>query len=204
MNFNSSTKQFRFKLHLKITKPYFYVVRRIFSVIVLLIATWQIVGFFTYFEWEHYHIRKDIKRALKHSVPENQLKEFDFTANEMKKLTWVKSHEFKLNNHFYDVIEQTHTRKGYHLKCIDDVQETELFQRLDESTAFNLSQSSSSSPLKHWLKLLKTPFISDFNFAKIQIESLIPIDALALTQYKNSHEYQYLKEIYTPPQFSMS
>jgi len=133
--------------------------RRIFSVLILLIAAWQIVGFFTYFEWEHYHIRKDIKRALKHSVPENQLKEFDFTNKEIKNLTWIKSHEFKLNGRFYDIIKKTPTKNGFHFKCIDDMQETALFQKLEESTAVNLNNSSSSSPLKHWLKLLKTPFV---------------------------------------------
>ena len=159
MNFNSSIIQFTFKLHLKTTNPYFYVVRRIFSVLVLLIATWQIVGFFTYFEWEHYHIRKDIKHALKHSVPENQLKNFDFTNKEIKNLTWIKSNEFKLNGRYYDVIKRIPTKNGFHFKCIDDFQETELFQKLEESTAVNLNNSSSSSPLKHWLKLLKTPFL---------------------------------------------
>jgi hypothetical protein len=159
VNFNSSIIQFTFKLHLKTTNPYFYVVRRIFSVLVLLIATWQIVGFFTYFEWEHYHIRKDIKHALKHSVPENQLKNFDFTNKEIKNLTWIKSNEFKLNGRYYDVIKRIPTKNGFHFKCIDDFQETELFQKLEESTAVNLNNSSSSSPLKHWLKLLKTPFL---------------------------------------------
>ena len=133
--------------------------RRIFSVLILLIAAWQIVGFFTYFEWEHYHIRKDIKRALKHSVPENQLKEFDFTNKEIKNLTWIKSNEFKLNGRFYDVISKKKTKTGYHFKCIDDHQETELFQKLEESTAVNLNNSPSSSPLKHWMKVLKTPFV---------------------------------------------
>ena len=85
--------------------------RRIFSILVLLIVTWQTIGFFTCFEWEHYHIRKDIKCALKHSVPENQLKEFDFTVKEIKNLTWIKTHEFKLNGRFYDVIKKTKTKK---------------------------------------------------------------------------------------------
>ena len=183
---------------------YIYHVRRIFLVLVLLIAAWQIVGFFTYFEWEHYHIRKDIKRALNHSVPENQLKEFDFTANEMKKLTWIKAHEFKLNNHFYDVIERTHTRKGYHLKCIDDVQETELFQRLDESTAFNLSHSSSSSPLKYWLKLLKTPYDSDFFAIQVSNGFTIVETRLMIFFYNSKDSTPYPPSVFTPPKSSIS
>jgi hypothetical protein len=124
-----------------------------------MIATWQVVGFFTYFEWEHYHIRKDIKCALKHSVPENQLKNFYFTNKEIINLTWIKSNEFKLNGRFYDVISKKKTKTGYHFKCVDDHQETELFQKLEESTVINLNNTSSSSPLKHRLKLLKTPFV---------------------------------------------
>jgi len=138
---------------------YLYDVRRILSILILLIATWQIVGFFTYFEWEHYHMRKDIKHALKHSVPQNQLKEFDFTNKEIKNLTWIKSHEFKLNGRLYDVIKKMPTKNGFHFKCIDDHQETALFQKLEESTAVNLNNSTSSSPLKHWLKLQKTPIV---------------------------------------------
>jgi hypothetical protein len=175
-------------------------VRRIFSVLVLLIVTWQIVGFFTYFEWEHYHIRKDIKRALKQSVPENQLKEFDFTTKEMKNLTWIKSNEFKLNNHFYDVIERTYTRKGYHLKCIDDVQETDLFQRLDESTAYNLSNSSSSSPLKHWMKLLKTPLeVEEFDVVNVSLFILSSRNTKHFFHYRAIDYTFYLHSIYTPP-----
>jgi hypothetical protein len=64
-----------------------------------------------------------------------------------------------LNGRYYDVIKRIPTKNGFHFKCIDDFQETELFQKLEESTAVNLNNSSSSSPLKHWLKLLKTPFL---------------------------------------------
>lgn len=163
-------------------------------------ATWQVVGFFTYFEWEHYHIRKDVKRALKHSVPENQLKEFDFTFKEIKKLTWVKPHEFKLNNHFYDVIEKTPTKYGFHLKCIDDIQETELFQKLEESTAYNISNSSPSSPLKNWIKLLKTPL-------ELEESCVLYAYSFYFSTYANKPIFHYrvidtssyLGAIYSPP-----
>lgn len=203
-NFKRKKKTNVLVLFFKLTIRYFYIVRRIFSILILMIATWQVVGFFTYFEWEHYHIRKDIKRAMKHSVPENQLKNFEFTNKEIKNLTWIKSNEFKLNGRYYDVIKRIPTKSGFHFKCIDDVQETALFQKLDESTAVNLNNSSSSSPLKHWLKLLKTPFVSDFNFAKIQIECFNFDDKLVLIQYNKQLKDQHQQKIFTPPQFLMS
>ncbi len=172
--------------------------RKILSILVLFIATWQIVGFFTFFELEHYQIRKDLKHALKHSVPENQLKEFDFTNKEIKNLTWIKSHEFKLNGRFYDVIKKTPTKNGFHFKCIDDVQETALFQKLDESTAVNLNNSSSSSPLKHWLKVLKTPFVLNEMGVKPIVSSISNIERSGF-KYHFSIKGIYQIPAYLPP-----
>lgn len=174
--------------------------RRIFSILVLLIITWQIVGFFTYFEWEHYHIRKDLKRALKQSVPENQLKNFDFTNKEVKNLTWIKSNEFKLNGRFYDVVERTSVKNGFHFKCIDDFQETQLFKNLEESTAYNLSNSSSSSPLKHWLKLLKTPLeLEEFCSLNIPVVLNVDLKKKHFFHYKAIYYLAFLHSVYTPP-----
>jgi hypothetical protein len=175
-------------------------VKRIFLVLVLLITTWQIVGFFSYFEWEHYHIRKDIKRALKHSVPENQLKNFDFSNKEIKNLTWIKSNEFKLNGRYYDVIKRIPKENGFHFICIDDFQEMELFQKLEESTAINLNNSSSSSPLKFWMKLLKTPFITDFKFVKLPVIESVKDLKSAVFHYEENYSLSHNSSVFSPPE----
>ena len=174
--------------------------RKILSILVLLIATWQNVGFFTYFEWEQYHIRKDIKRALKHSVPENQLKNCYFTNKEIKNLTWIKSNEFKLNGRYYDVIKRIPTKSGFHFKCIDDFQETALFRKLEESTAVNLNNSSSSSPLKHWLKLLKTPFVTNFKFVEMPVIESVKELKSAIFQYKEKYSLVHISSVFSPPE----
>lgn len=164
-----------------------------------MIATWQIIGFYSYFEWEHFNVRKNIKCALKQSVPESQLKSFYFTTQEIKNLTWIKSNEFKLNGRFYDVIERIPTERGFHFKCIDDFQETKLFQRLEESTVINLNNSTSSSPLKHWLKLLKTPFVADFECTKMsEIESFTGLISVIFC-YKEIYSLQHSSIVFTPP-----
>jgi hypothetical protein len=131
-------------------------VRRVISLLVLLIATWQIVGFFSYIEWEKFRIRKEIKQVIKKSVPEENLVQLDFTFSEFKNIKWVESNEFKLNGRMYDVVSKKKTKTGYQLMCINDIQETVLFAKLDDSTANNLV---SHSPLKHWFKVLKMPFL---------------------------------------------
>ncbi len=121
------------------------------------LLAYQFVGFFSFVEIEHYFIRKEIKKALKLSVPENQLVSLHFTAKESKRLHWVKPHEFRLNGHFYDVIYKTKMKGVWHFKCIDDIQESTLFQKLNSYTAFNLVSSSPNHPVHGWIKLMNDP-----------------------------------------------
>ncbi len=121
------------------------------------LLTYQFVGFFTFVEIEHYFISKEIKKAIKLSVPENQLIKFHFTAKESQKLNWVKPHEFRLNGRFYDVVHKHKVNGIWYFQCIDDRQETALFEKLDFATADNLVNSSEQHPIHGWVKLMNEP-----------------------------------------------
>ena len=121
------------------------------------LLTYQFLGFFTFVEIEHFLIRKQIKKAIKLSVPENQLIKFHFTAKESQNLNWVKPHEFRLNGRFYDVLHKQKVKGVWYFQCIDDRQETALFEKLDFATADNLVNSSDQHPVHSWLKLMNEP-----------------------------------------------
>lgn len=121
------------------------------------LLTYQFLGFFTFVEIEHFLIRKQIKKAIKLSVPENQLIKFHFTAKESQKLNWVKPHEFRLNGRFYDIVHKQKVKGVWYFQCIDDRQETALFEKLDFATADNLVNSSDQHPVHGWLKLMNEP-----------------------------------------------
>jgi hypothetical protein len=123
----------------------------------LTLLCYQIIGFFTFIEIEHYLIRKEIKRAIKQAVPENQLIHFHFTPKERQKLNWVKPHEFRLNGRFYDVVHKKRINGVWHFKCIDDIQETVLFEKLAFATAANLVNSPDQHPVHGWIKLINEP-----------------------------------------------
>jgi hypothetical protein len=127
----------------------------LFTFIALL--TYQFVGFFTFVEIEHFLIRKQIKKAIKLSVPENQLIDFHFTLKESKKLKWLKPQEFELNGRLYDVVRKTKSRGIWYFHCIDDIQETKLFKKLNSAVAVNLVSSSEQHPVHGWLKLMNEP-----------------------------------------------
>jgi hypothetical protein len=142
----------------------------LFTFIALL--TYQFVGFFTFVEIEHFLIRKQIKKAIKLSVPENQLIDFHFTVKESKKLKWLKPHEFELNGRLYDVVHKTKSRGIWYFHCIDDIQETKLFKKLNSAVAANLVSSSEQHPVHGWLKLMNEPMepLSFFEFSLLGFE----------------------------------
>lgn len=124
-----------------------------------LLMLWQLVGLFSYFEISQLKIRKEIKQAIKHSVPKDQLKVLYFSREEQKHIVWIKSHEFKYNGRLYDVIKRIITSEGITFRCIDDVQETKLFEKLNQATSYNLGHRPDNNPLNQWMKFSQTLFL---------------------------------------------
>ena len=146
-------------------------VKRLFSFLFLIVFIWQLAGFFIYFEIERYHVRKDIKRAIKYSLPQNEFKQFNFTNAEFKELTWINDHEFKMNGRLYDVVKKNKSNLGFSVSCIDDIQETVLFAQLDEATVSNLNNQPEKAPLKLFVKLLKLAYI-ERNSAFLSLQNI--------------------------------
>lgn len=118
---------------------------------------YYLLGFFTYFEWKRFGINQEVKHALKQAVPERELTQFHFTLHEIQQLKWVKSHEFVLHGHYYDVVKKTQTKQGFFFQCMSDDQETVLFSQLRSITSFNISHSGENQPVNVWFKFLSEP-----------------------------------------------
>ena len=172
--------------------------KRIISFGFLVLMLWQLIGFFTYFEISHFYVKKEIKTALKKSVPENHRKLYYFTASQEKSLHWIKSNEFKLNNRYYDVVERTESNGKVRLSCIDDIQETHLFKQLGVQTASSLSKGSGKIPLNSWFQLLRQPFLIVENLTFSPMYQITGSD-LNLKPYKNNFKEVYLLQYPSPP-----
>lgn len=158
---------------------------------------YHLLGLFTYFEWRKVAIKKEVKRAIKHSVPESQLIHFHFTFHETHHLTWVNSHEFILNGHYFDVIHKAKNKNGYLFKCISDDQETVLFSQLRSITSFNISHSGKNQAVNVWFKFISEPMevvhsALDYSINEIEQKSSV------LTPYEESF-YSSFSSTETPP-----
>ena len=161
---------------------------------------YHLLGFFSYFEWKRYDVRKEVKKAIKLSVPESQLTQFHFTNHEVHQLKWVKSHEFILNDHYYDVIKKAKSKDGYFFKCIRDDQETQLFSQLRSMTSFNLSHSGENQPVNVWFKFLSEPMevletSLDYSIFVMEQKSSI------LSTHEESFYSYFLSTVTPPPDF---
>jgi hypothetical protein len=117
--------------------------KRIYAIFFLLIFSFQMAGFYVFFKVRQNQIRKEIKRALKKTVPRDELVIITVSPENTHELRWEKSHEFELKGRMYDVLLTEYKADGsiaYH--CIDDKQETVLFAQLDEHVKRTMDSES--------------------------------------------------------------
>jgi len=159
---------------------------------------WQLIGFVAFYEFSYLNIKRSIKQLLKQSVPDNQRINFEFSSEEADNLVWIKSHEFKLNGRYYDVLDRKIVKGKVHFKCIDDQQETILFKKLDESTALNLWGGNENSPIKRMFQLLQTPALLDSPL-ELEISKVFIEMKKSHFDFKSSLTYSDKDRILRPP-----
>ena len=131
-----------------------------FSYFLLVLVTWQIIGFVGYFEISHYKLKKEIKGLLKRGVPKDELVVFSFNEMEISQLVWLKKNEFRLGDDLFDVVRRKEMSNGQiRMECISDEQEEVLFSSLQQSISNNLNDESDSNSVLTLFKILSVPAI---------------------------------------------
>jgi hypothetical protein len=145
---------------------------RIIRFALLSLFLWLIAGQVIVFNFEHSQIKHKVKQMLKGTIPETQLVIFNFGQNELSKLDWIKSNEFKFQNHYFDVVKKEILSDGsVRFKCISDKQETKLFQKLNQTIAIKLANTE-DRPFSIWLKLLKFPYLQMDEVTLVNLKSI--------------------------------
>lgn len=177
------------------------IVRKLVSFSLLILLTFQIIGFVGYFELAHYKLKKEIKSQLKEGVPKDKLVIFDFNSNQLKQLVWLKKNEFDLNGNLYDVVRKSNSNGITHLECISDKQEKVLFAKLNQNVSSNLCDDNQHKPVSSLFKLLQTPSLLS--------NSCVDLNFIILKENKTSTfnylDYLSVKSIQIdspPPQIS--
>lgn len=105
--------------------------QRFVSVFIIGLILTYTVGYFPFYKLEQSRIATEIKSRIKKSVPEDELHLITFRSHQQ--IVWIKpGKEFKLGDHLYDVVQDVSKNGEIRYLCINDVEETILFARLDE------------------------------------------------------------------------
>ncbi len=106
--------------------------KKVSAILLLLLILYQLVGYYSIHHFQVYRIKKDVKKQIKNSIPQDQLTSISYTLSEIDKINWVeKDKEFIFEGVMYDVVKVKMTDSIITFFCIADFKETELFAKLD-------------------------------------------------------------------------
>jgi hypothetical protein len=171
--------------------------KRIACIFLLFVFSFNLAGYYPFFEILQLQVKREIRARIKNSVPKNALHAIKLSENE-KNMHWYEAgEEFNLHGKMYDIV-QTEIRNGetiYH--CVDDTEEAKLFAQLDELVNQNLANDNSASgkTARNLLKHFSEVYIPALRF------DLLIIPAEKQISYKPYLEnaLAYLPKKLTPP-----
>jgi hypothetical protein len=106
---------------------------RLFAILLLSFFFFGLWGYIGVFKLEQYKVKKEIKKALKNSIPSEELTRLSFASSDLKKIHWIKKEkEFIFRNQMFDVVRKEQAGDSIVFMCINDVQEKELYTKLEE------------------------------------------------------------------------
>jgi hypothetical protein len=176
-------------------------VKKLFSILLLVIVLFNITGFFVIFKIEQFHIRKAIKRQIKAGVSEDELHFFSFSQKEFNELDWTKKgKEFRLENTMYDVVRLEKFKDFIHLYCVNDKEESVLFANLYERIQYKMNQESNipNSPLNNILKIFNLVYVSkeySYQLAGYSVQSASTLNDFRVVFYTSP----FIKSETPPP-----
>jgi hypothetical protein len=135
--------------------------KKLLVFLLLSVFLYNQAGYFIAFKMEQQEARREIKRRIKNSVPQNELTIIRISSQNVHKMQWVKEgREFMYANGLYDVVrvEAEGNEMVYH--CINDIQEKQLFTDLDEHVRKHMDDSSGERKSPH-KSIAKDYFVED-------------------------------------------
>jgi hypothetical protein len=129
--------------------------KKFVSILLAALILYNMLGYMVVFQSYRFAIRKEVKRRIKNTVPENELIVIRLTAEDMRSgkngYKKLDRNEFRLSDKLYDIVKRSATGDTTVFYCINDKQEEQLFANLD---AHIKRQTDSNSPARQRSDLL--------------------------------------------------
>lgn len=107
--------------------------KKIFSLVLVFVLFYSIMGFYLNFEIEQFRIKEEVKEKIINNVPENELTLIKISSGDNEKITWMEDgREFKYEDKMFDVVKIKNENDTTYYYCFNDVRESKLLANLDK------------------------------------------------------------------------
>ena len=170
--------------------------KRLLSILFLVAITFSTIGINILFPLQQHFIKKEIKRKIKHSLPEKELTLITVNSANENQLDWEDEKEFHYKGNMYDIVRKKENPDGsitYY--CINDTQEKELFINLN-----NLVKDKSGKENTLMKNMLGVQWIP----TSPEKQNVIVFNSLLQQNnfnYSSTYQFSLEKSIIQPPEF---
>ena len=173
--------------------------RRFFLLFLLVVFTFNSVGYYFVFRVLQEQVRNEIKSQLKQQIPESRLHIVTIKETDARLLEWEREgKEFRYKGMMYDVVRTEKQEGTVTYYCLTDVEESRLFAMMELLVKEQLAHSKKHDTAK---KLLKN-FLNKLFIDKYSIEiKLFQAVTLTILPFEESLQTLALEVIAPPPKF---
>ena len=150
--------------------------KREIALILVLIFTYNIIGYYLLVMVQKHQVRSEMVQRLKQDIPSSELASIKMTSKNKNDFYWYDANEFKYKGVMYDVVRTEKVNsKTTVFHCLTDHLEMKLLAQLEAQKSKNSNQDK-NSPLKEVLKVFfKVETLNGQRFVSTESRRLITI-----------------------------
>ena len=175
--------------------------KRTFAYLFLFLYSYNLAGYLVVFSVRQDHVRSEIKRMLKESVPQSDLLQLVFHTQSLEQgqypLQWIEDHEFRYAGGMYDIVRSHTTGDSTYYLCVNDIQEEALFADLDSHVQREMG--SQSGRLDAFKDVFKESFVERHIVAIV-----LPLQLTCPDQIADMYESIVPDIAFPPPRTALS
>ena len=165
--------------------------KKSFSIALLLVFFYGIIGFYLNFEIEQCRIKEEIKEKIINNLPDNELTILKVTACENERIEWTEQgKEFRYKGEMFDLVKVKQVNGITIYYCFCDSKENKLLSCLDKLVKEQCDHSQSRSVQKKQ--------VINYYFQEGVFSQSLPVSPVHYFPYTSAYKY-ICPEVITPP-----
>jgi hypothetical protein len=153
--------------------------KKIFSISLILVLLYSVLGFYLNFKIEQFWIKEEIEQRIIKHLPEKDLTLIKISSANSEKIHWTEeSSEFRYDGEMYDVVKTRSANDTTYYYCYNDEKESKLMTCVDKLVKEQTTGNSKSRTVQKkqvityfFQQVLHTQFINEKSISYLDFSS---------------------------------